>query len=143
MLAAAINDSYAEAEGDDTRLKKGEPDAYVPVEPSQKTALVFPGPAMQLRSTIVASDRLYRLRGLFVVEFEIGEDGEDVFASHRTLPVHGHGATQAEALSSFLASFDFQWRNLVDADPTMLTPGGRRRRESMQAVVEAIEDLKR
>jgi hypothetical protein len=50
---------------------------------------------MQLRSQIVAGERRHVLNEFFVIEFEFGDD--EVFATHRSFPVHGNGSTQQEA----------------------------------------------
>jgi hypothetical protein len=117
-------------------------EAYRPTESAGMSRLVFPGPRMHLETVIEAGDRLYALRGIFAVEFRVEPGDEDeaplVIATHRTLPVEGHGLTPAEALESFCETFDVQWRNLVDVDERDLTEGGRRRRRAMQDAVEAV-----
>jgi hypothetical protein len=80
------------------------------------------------------------LRDVFVIELSYLPDGE-VFACHRRLPVHAHGANQQAALSAFCDAFDFQWRNLVDVPEEQLTSGGLKRRQAMLEAVEKVEDI--
>jgi hypothetical protein len=93
---------------------------------------------MQVQTRIVVDDRQYVLKDMFVIDLEYLEDEGQVqiFASHRTLPVHGYGADQREALQAFCKAFDFQWRHLVQVPEDSLTEGGKRRRDAMLAVVE-------
>src|SRR5690606_28316758 len=142
MLAESLSngDTYASAQGLESKALRREPDSYVPVGAAGGTSLVLPGPTMQLRSQILVGGRCYALKELFVIEFEFG-DGE-VFATHRTLPVHGNGSTQQEALESFCSSFDFQWRHLVESPPENLTRGGRKRRELMLEAVANVMSLR-
>lgn len=140
MLAEnlANGDTYAPAEGLGRVVQRREPDSYVPTQPAGATSLVLPGPAMQLRSQIVAGERYYLLNEFFVIEFEFGDD--EVFATHRSLPVHGNGSTQQDALESFCATFDFQWRTLVEVPEDTLTAGGRRRRALMTGAVSQVRE---
>jgi len=111
-------------------------DSYAPTEPGA-VGLVFPGPRMQLRTEIVAGGRRYVLKDVFVVDLSYLDEGE-VFASHRSLPVHGHGSDLQAALGAFCDAFDFQWRNLVDVPEESLTAGGIRRRDAMQNAVKEV-----
>ena len=107
------------------------------VRPS--TRLIFPGPRMQVQTQVVAGDRRYVLKDMFVIDLEYGKDDDgqlQVFASHRALPVHGQGGSQAEALAAFCEAFDFQWRHLVEVPEDSLTEGGRLRRQAMRNAVE-------
>jgi hypothetical protein len=101
--------------------------------------LVYDGPRLRMQVVLDGGARRYFLRGVFVVEF--AHDGDSVFASSRGLPVSGIGADDLGALEDFCASFDFQFRNLVDVDPATLTAGGRRRREAMSGAVERVEAI--
>lgn len=114
-------------------------ECYAPTEPVHSSGPVLPGPKMQLQSAIQVGQRRYFLNDMFVIDLDYVDD--EVLASHRTLPVCGHGSTQREALASFFEAFDFQWRNLVDAASDTLTPGALRLREAMRAVVSNIEQL--
>lgn len=140
MLAESILQDVTEAEGQPLRVQKPRPERYVPAEPLQESGLVFPGPRMQLRAQIVWGDRRYHLRDVFVIDLTYAE-GAEVFANHRSLPVHGHGSRQKDALESFCEAFDFQWRNLVDVDEASLTPGGLRRRRAMIDAVEKVDQI--
>ena len=90
-------------------------------------------------SYVRVRERVYSLRGIFVIQVNYLEGGE-VFASHRCLPVHGHGPSLELALRAFCQAFDFQWRNLVDVAEDQLTPGGIKRRRAMLESVEKVRD---
>lgn len=114
-------------------------ETYAAASPGASSRLIFPGPRMQVQTQINVGQRRYVLKDMFVIDLEYGRDDDgqlQVFASHRTLPVHGHGGSQAEALVVFCDAFDFQWRHLVEVPEDSLTEGGKRRRRAMQNAVE-------
>jgi hypothetical protein len=95
---------------------------------------------MQVRMQIAAGHRRYDLKGMFVIDLAYLEDEGEVFASHRSLPVHGYGKNEGMALAAFCEAFDFQWRHLVEVPDESLTEGGKRRRQAMQAAVQSVQD---
>lgn len=114
--------------------------SYVPAYCSAPRALIFQpfGPRMQVSVILRAGDRVYKLRGPLVINIEYLEDGT-VFATHRDLPVHGYGETLNEALESFGAGFDLQYRSLVDEpDPAQLTPHALELGRKLRAFVGSI-----
>ncbi|GMV15497.1 MAG: hypothetical protein AMXMBFR56_37210 [Polyangiaceae bacterium] len=120
--------------------KTAHKETYAAASPGASTHLIFPGPRMQVRTQIAVGERRYDLKDVFVIDLEYMEEDDQVqvFASHRTLPVHGYGADQPEALRDFCEVFDFQWRHLVDVPEESLTPGGKRRRQAMLNAVEKV-----
>ncbi|HEX4338511.1 MAG TPA: hypothetical protein VH062_21550 [Polyangiaceae bacterium] len=77
---------------------------------------------------------------MFVIDLAYLDDDGQVFASHRSLPVHGYGPDEGTALAAFCEAFDFQWRHLVEQPEESLTAGGKKRRQAMTAAVQSIED---
>src|SRR5260221_9658124 len=137
MAMARISEEVTEAGDCETSASKpAGPPSYVPTLPIG-SRLVFPGPKMRVQTRIVWRDRHYALRGIFAIEFR-EVDGGIVLATHRQLPVHGHGSSQEEAIEAFCEAFDLQWRSLVEVDETSLTSGGRDRRRAMQAAAERV-----
>jgi len=132
-----------EAEDGSSDFRSEEAEEYAPansVRPS--SSLIFPGPRMQVQTRIVMGSRRYVLKDMFVIDLEYAKNQDEqlqVFASHRTLPVHGHGGDQGEALMAFCEAFDFQWRHLVDVPEDSLTESGKRRRQALKNAVERIE----
>lgn len=142
MLAANQLKDFTNADdGVPTSKKTGSGDSYAPATPGATTRLIFPGPRMQVRTQIVAGPRRYNLKGMFVIDLEYLDDEGQVFASHRTLPVHGYGGDQGDALEAFCEAFDVQWRHLVDVQEDTLTDGGRRRRQAMRDAVETVVEI--
>lgn len=145
MLAAhKLGDMTKAEDGGSELFRIKDADEYEPansVRPPSR--LIFPGPRMQIQTRIFAGVRRYVLKDMFVIDLEYSEeeDGQlQVFASHRILPVHGHGPGQPEALAAFCEAFDFQWRHLVEVPEDSLTDGGKRRRQAMRDAVERVED---
>lgn len=102
------------------------------------TFAAFGAPRLSQHIAVVAAGRRYALRGPLSVSLEYLEDGT-VFATHAQLPVHGYGKSFGEALDSFCAMFDSQYRDLVEAPVELLTEHARDEREKLQRIVAAVE----
>ncbi len=120
----------------ETATPRRQRDAYQPTNASTKL-FFLPGPKMQVRTFIPAGERRYELCGAFVVDFEFLPDNT-VFASHRSLPVHGYGESVERALDEFFAAFDMQWRNLIEVAESTLTPGALDSRAALRSVVASV-----
>jgi hypothetical protein len=105
-----------------------------------RTDVVFPeihGPRLSVLPCIVAGDRRYMLRGAFVVQLEHDTDGS-VHASHRSLPLFGTGLSVADAMEAFAEYFDFQYRDLVECDESMLADDALAVRDQLLSLVREI-----
>lgn len=90
-----------------------------------------------MAAAILRPERVFRLRGTFVVQMTELDDGT-VVVGHRELPVDGYGPTGAEALAAFEEAFELQWENLVERPVDELTPYARALRERFLALVEEV-----
>lgn len=127
------------ANGDSTIAKAlVETDHYV-LANAHVVRVVYPGPRMRMQTVIETPRRRYLIRDVLIIE--LSYKGEVVFASSRSLPVSGVGHSQREAIASFCEEFDFQYRNLVDADASSLTVSGIERRVAMQRAVANVIEL--
>lgn len=140
LPANQLRDFTKADDGAPASRRTGSGESYAPATPGASTRLIFPGPRMQVRTQIVAGPRCYNLKGMFVVDLEYLDDDGQVFASHRSLPVHGYGSDQGEALEAFCEAFDFQWRQLVEAPEESLTAGGKKRASAMREAVQSVDE---
>lgn len=95
-------------------------------------------PRMQVVIHIEWEGRNYRLRGPFAIQLE-QLDAETVFASHKTLPVHGYGPTTRDALEAFAAMFDAQWQNVAAKADSALTPNAQTVKAQLKNLVDRVE----
>lgn len=97
------------------------------------------GPRMRVVIELRAPDgaRRYILKSSLIIRLSYQEDGT-VFASHATLPVHGYGPSEADAVASFADSFDWQWRHIANATDAELTIPARAKRDAMRSFVEEV-----
>lgn len=104
-----------------------------------RSSLIFRsfGPRQQLVPSIVTDDRVYVLRGAFVLDIEYQEN-DTVFVYHHSLPVSGYGDDVDGALDSFCEAFDVQYRGLVESDPEELTPAARAAAKEIEAAVTEV-----
>lgn len=117
------------------------PSPYTAATGGAATSVIYKSfrPKQHVTVDLVYRDRIYRLKGTFVIDVEHLDDGDTVFVSHRSLPVHGYGDTLAEALAAFAEAFDLQWIRLVEEeDSSKLTPSGLRSRSALEGVVESV-----
>ena len=101
---------------------------YTPFGPNLRVVIALP--------TAVGARR-YVLKSHLTIRLSYQDDGT-VFASHATLPVHGYGPSEEEALTSFADSFDWQWQHLTTANDDELTEPARVARDAMRAAVESV-----
>lgn len=137
--SAILDDALTLASGFAQSKPAPQREEYELVNKSRVSQVVYPGPKMQMQVAIEIGDRQYLLRDVLIVEF--AHEGEVVYASSRGLPVSGVGADASSALDDLCASFDFQYRNLVEVNEGGLTEGGKRRRASLSHVVEAVRPI--
>jgi hypothetical protein len=125
------------------RKRPTEPVAsYVSADGEHSSTVIWGAfPRLQVSTVLKAPARLYRLRGMFVVEVSNLEDGT-VYAKHRSLPVYGYGQDVREALAAFAEAFDVQWRMLVEEDDDELLSGhARSLKNELRAAVSDASDL--
>lgn len=135
-----LAESYVPVEGYNLDESRPRQSSYAPASGTQSQhALLGQRVRMQVRTTIRCSEREYHLRGAFVISLDYIDAGQEVFASHRHLPVHGYGKSDSEAIASFLEAFDHQYRELVECGLDELTPGGQKRRRLIEDVVESVQ----
>jgi hypothetical protein len=121
-----------------TRLDEGEP--YAPAFRTELRMHAFRGPRVNFVPSIQAGERIYRLRGTFVIHLEYQDDGS-VHAVHPTLPLFGFGRSIDEAMADFNDYFDAQYRDLVESDEALLADDALVVRRRLLAVVESIQDV--
>lgn len=113
-------------------------DVYEQASGTDVLAPDFRGPRLNVMSNLRAGERVYELRGSFIVRLTV-DDGV-VSASHRDLPVFGYGSTAGEAFGMFAEYFDEQYRDLVEADEASLTEDALIVRRQLQRVVAAVHE---
>jgi len=107
---------------------------------SERTYNAF-GPRMRVLIILATphSSRVYVLRTHLTIRLSYQLDGI-VFASHASLPVHGYGSSETEAIASFADSFDWQWQHLANATDDVLTVPARAARDALRASVEHVRE---
>lgn len=87
---------------------------------------------------IETDSRMYFLRGAFMLQL-LEEDGVSIARSD-LLSLDGYGGSAKEAIDDFCESFDVQYRALVEAEESELSPGALAVRAAIRKVVDRIVD---
>ncbi len=94
-------------------------------------------PRLWVIAAIVRPNRVFRLRGTFLADIEHLDDGT-VFVQHRSVPVHGYGPDERQAMEAFEEAFELQWENLVERPLHELTVSAKEMRELLRHAVADV-----
>ncbi len=115
-------------------------DSLADAGPLDRSVTFVPfGPRISMQVVIRAAGREYLLEGPLTISLEDAD--QDIFACHRTLPIHGYGRTATEALRTFAASFDQQYRALVECDVSELHESALPIRAELARLVRTVRDV--
>jgi hypothetical protein len=105
-------------------------------------APAFPRPPRvgMLAGVVPCGHRRYRIRGFLPFHIEYLPEGP-LFVSNPAIGVHGYGADIDEAMGSFCAMFDSQYRDLVEVDEALLAPHALPLRRRLSACVHSVVEL--
>lgn len=81
----------------------------------QTEVCFVPHPRLALVVVVEAAERVHELRGSFFLQLTTSPDGT-VTADHKTLPIHGYGASADAAIRMFAEMFDAMYMRLLRAE---------------------------